>query len=154
MELFNKNENWRLRLTIVLITLGSLSTLSYYNRQMMDVKSLSDSLAYYKSLNDTLSIELENVRDETEFTRNTNGRIEMGVYDYVDDSSHAQMKADMDFVSKFTKEQRLKAINRIKTLRILNDYELCSWILAFELYRKEEPKISEEIERFINHLTE
>ena len=85
----NKKENWWLRLTIVLITLVSLSTLSYYNRQMMDqvnVKLLSDSLAYYKTKCDSLSIENryiknfgDSVRDELFIKHTIIGRYEMGM---------------------------------------------------------------------------
>jgi hypothetical protein len=46
MDLLNKDENWWLRLTIVLISMTALSTLAYYNRQVTQimVKSQLDSL--------------------------------------------------------------------------------------------------------------
>lgn len=157
MELFKKDENWWLRLTIVIISLTSLSTLVYYSKQVtqgMNAKSQSDSVTYYKNLNDTLYNELETIREETDYTRNINARIEIGVNDYIDDSSHAQMKEDKGFISKYTKAQRIKAIKRIEILRLINDYQLCSWIIALEIYRKEEPGICGEIDQFIDHLTE
>lgn len=156
MGILNKNENWWLRLTIVIITIISLSTLAHYNKEItiVKVKSQSDSTLYYKMQYDTISNELDSVKLEVMTTRNTNARIELGVNYYIDDESHKQMKEDRNFVSKFTKEKRINAAKRIEFLRTLNDYPLCSWIVAFELYKKEEPKISAEIEEFINHLTE
>lgn len=88
MGLLNKDENWWLRLTIVIITLISLSTLSYYNRQVtqLTTKSTSDSTAFYKFKCDSLSNEnknLTNISDSirTElFIEQTNvGRYEMGL---------------------------------------------------------------------------
>ena len=156
MGLLNKSENWWLRLTIVIITMISLSTLSYYNRQVtqLTTKSTLDSTAYYKAQYDTLSNQYDSVRDEIEVTKNFNARIELGVEAYGDESSHQQMKQDRDFVSKFTKQQRLKAINRINVLRIGYDYPACSWVIAFEIFKKDEPAIGAEIEKFIDHLTE
>jgi hypothetical protein len=58
MGLFKKEENWWLRLTIVLITLIWLSSLSVMNKEVIiERKVLTDSLSYYKSQNDSLKEE-------------------------------------------------------------------------------------------------
>ena len=84
-----KKENWWLRLTIVVTTLTLISTLVYYNKQttqQVNVKSLSDSIAYYKTKCDSLSIENRNitnfgdsVRDELFIKHTIIGRYEMGM---------------------------------------------------------------------------
>ena len=59
-EANNKNENWWLRLAIVLITLVWLSSLSVMNREVITERTkLTDSLNYYKLQNDSLKEELK-----------------------------------------------------------------------------------------------
>ena len=69
MELFNKNENWWLRFTIVFITVMSLATLSYYNRQIMEVKTNSkvDSLSHLKVKYDSLMTINDSLKYENNF---------------------------------------------------------------------------------------
>jgi hypothetical protein len=71
MGLFNKEENWWLRLTIVFITLIWLSSLSVINREVNTEKQkLTDSLSYFKLQSDSLQDELFNEKTE-------NGRHEL-----------------------------------------------------------------------------
>lgn len=88
MGLFNKNENWWLRFVIVLITIMSLATLSYYNKQITEIKTNNkiDSLSYYKLKCDTLIIDnqvLVNYKDSIDselfIQKNIVGRYEMGL---------------------------------------------------------------------------
>lgn len=77
MELLNKSENWWLRLLIVVIILTSLSTLSYFNRQVTQVmaKSRLDS-----QIIDSLNTEL--------FEKNTELATEEQVTDSLDKVHH------------------------------------------------------------------
>jgi hypothetical protein len=79
MGLLNKDENWWLRLTIVIITLISLSTLSYYNRQVtqLTTKSTSDSTAFYKAKCDTLTLKVDTLMEENVFKENQIGLRDM-----------------------------------------------------------------------------
>jgi hypothetical protein len=80
MALFNKSENWWLRLGIVLIALGLLSILAADNRQNMDqtklfqtkIDSLNDELFNEKSYNGRLELTIDHFIekkkiDSTEF---------------------------------------------------------------------------------------
>ncbi len=88
MELPKKNENWWLRLTIVLITLFSLSTLTYYNKQVsqLKVKFASDSTAYFKIKFDSVLVENNNltkvndsIRTELFIQQTIVGKYELGM---------------------------------------------------------------------------
>jgi hypothetical protein len=55
MELLNKSENWWLRLSLVLFALIALGSASVMNRGVIvERQTLTDSLNYYKKLNDSL----------------------------------------------------------------------------------------------------
>jgi hypothetical protein len=71
MGLFSKEENWWLRLTIVLIVLIWLSSLSVMNREVItERQTLKDSVTYFKLQSDSLQDELFNEKTE-------NGRHEL-----------------------------------------------------------------------------
>jgi hypothetical protein len=71
MGLFNKEENWWLRLTVVLIVLIWLSSLSVMNREVItERQTLTDSVRYFKLQSDSLQDELFNEKTE-------NGRHEL-----------------------------------------------------------------------------
>lgn len=97
--------------------------------------------------------ETESILQEALITSSANGRYEIGIDYYIDDSLHIQMQ-ETGFVSEFSREERIKKVERIKQIKEENDYPLCAWIIAFELFRKEDPKGAEEIEKFVGHLTE
>lgn len=74
MGLFNKEENWWLRLTIFLITMTWLSSLSVMNRSVSQEKEiLTDSLNYYKKLNDTLRSDNDSLYEENFQLNHWNG---------------------------------------------------------------------------------
>lgn len=73
---------------------------------------------------------------------------------YVDDMSNKMMNDDKGFVSKFSKSQRANIVNRIKEIEKQNQYPVCSWIVAIEIFRKENKIAAEEIDEFVGHLTE
>jgi hypothetical protein len=89
MKFLKKDENWWLRLTIVVISLTLLSTLVYYSKQtnqQVNVKLLSDSVAFYKTKCDSLLIQNKNItnfsdsiRDELFIKHTIIGRYEMGM---------------------------------------------------------------------------
>jgi|LakMenE18May11ns_1017448.scaffolds.fasta_scaffold9957775_15 hypothetical protein len=55
MGLLNKSENWWLRLSLVLFALIALGSASVINRSVtQERQTLTDSLNYYKNLNDSL----------------------------------------------------------------------------------------------------
>ena len=65
MCLFSKEENWWLRLTIVLIVLIWLSSLSVMNREVItERQTLKDSVTYFKLQSDSLQDELFNEKTE------------------------------------------------------------------------------------------
>ena len=71
MGLFNKEENWWLRLSIVLFVLIALGSASVMNRSVAtDKQILTDSVNYYKLQSDSLQNELFNEKTE-------NGRHEL-----------------------------------------------------------------------------
>jgi hypothetical protein len=106
-----KKENWWLRLTIVVTTLTLISTLVYYNKQttqQVNVKSLSDSIAYYKTKCDSLSIENRNitnfgdsVRDELFIKHTIIGRYEMGM-DFLKERRPNEHNLMMHFINTQT----------------------------------------------------
>ena len=73
---------------------------------------------------------------------------------YVDDMSNKMMNDDKEFVSKFSKSQRANIVNKIKEIEKQNQYPVCSWIVAIEIFRKENKIAAEEIDEFVGHLTE
>ena len=73
---------------------------------------------------------------------------------YADDMSHKMMNEDKGFVSKFLKLHRVDIVNRIKEIEKQNQYPVCSWIVAIELFRKENRIAAKEIDEFVGHLTE
>lgn len=79
MELPKKNENWWLRLTIVLVILLSLSTLTYYSKRvtLLTAKSTSDSTAFYKMKCDSLSIKNDSLVEMNGFYENQIGLRDM-----------------------------------------------------------------------------
>jgi hypothetical protein len=81
MGLFNKEENWWLRLSIVLITLIWLSSLSVMNRGVITERQiLTDSLNYYKKLNDSLQIDRDSLYDENFELNHANGIQDLMIY--------------------------------------------------------------------------
>jgi len=81
MGLFNKEENWWLRLSIVLITLIWLSSLSVMNREVItERQKLTDSISYYKLKLDTLQIQHDSLYDENFELNHINGIQELMIY--------------------------------------------------------------------------
>ena len=81
MELFNKEENWWLRLIIVLITLIFLGSMSVINRGIItERKKLTDSLTYYKQLSDSITNERDSLLDENFELNHYNGLQELMLY--------------------------------------------------------------------------
>jgi hypothetical protein len=111
MKLLKKDENWWLRLTIVAISLTLLSTLVYFSKQttqQMNVKLLSDSVAFYKTKCDSLLIENRNVtnfsdsvRDELFIKHTIIGRYEMGM-DFLKERRPNEHNLMMNFINTQT----------------------------------------------------
>ena len=77
----NKDENWWLRLTIVLIIIGSLGGLSVVNRGVItERKKLTDSVIYYKQLSDSITNERDSLLDENFELNHYNGLQELMLY--------------------------------------------------------------------------
>ena len=106
MSIFNKSENWWLRLTIVLITLMSLSTLSYYNKQvaLTKTKYQLDSTFYYKSLSDSILKERDSLLDENFELNHANGLQELMIYNLSHENpKYKDLEKDLDKESKSNK---------------------------------------------------
>ena len=74
MGLFNKSENWWLRLSLVLFTLITLSSLSVMNKSMsQERQTLTDSLSYYKFLSDSLRNDVDSLYGENFQLNHWNG---------------------------------------------------------------------------------
>lgn len=74
MGLFNKSENWWLRLSLVLFTLITLSSLSVMNKSMsQERQTLTDSLSYYKFLSDSLRNDVDSLYEENFQLNHWNG---------------------------------------------------------------------------------
>jgi len=81
MGLFNKEENWWLRLSTVLITLIWLSSLSVMNRGIIEErKQLKDSISYYKLKLDTIQIQHDSLYDENFELNHANGIQDLMIY--------------------------------------------------------------------------
>ena len=81
MGLLNKSENWWLRLSLILFALITLSSLSVMNRSVtQERQTLTDSLNYYKSQNDTLRNDLDSLYDENFMLNHWNGINELMIY--------------------------------------------------------------------------
>ena len=99
MNLLNKDENWWLRLSIVIISLIALSTLSYYNKQVVQLtqKSQSDSTLYYKSLSDSLRNERDSLYDENFQLNHANGLQELMIYNLSQENpKYKNLEKDLD----------------------------------------------------------
>jgi hypothetical protein len=143
----------KLRIGLVMSLLGLITMTFFYFQQQDDLQRYKDDGGFLQG-GDIEKAETQELVENTEFLTNINGRIESGIYCYLDDSSHVEMKKDKNFISKFSKEERVIAIKKIESLRLEYDYPLTSWIFAFEIYKIENPKIAKEIDEFIGHLTE
>ncbi len=74
MGLLNKSENWWLRLSLVLFTLITLSSLSVMNKSMsQERQTLTDSLSYYKFLSDSLRNDVDSLYEENFQLNHWNG---------------------------------------------------------------------------------
>jgi hypothetical protein len=98
MGLFNKEENWWLRLTIVLITLIWLSSLSVMNRSVITERlNLIDSLNYYKKLNDSLQIDRDSLYDENFELNHANGIQDLMIYNLShENSKYKSLEKDLE----------------------------------------------------------
>lgn len=74
MGLLNKSENWWLRLSLVLFTLITLTSLSVMNKSMsQERQTLTDSLSYYKFLSDSLRNDVDSLYEENFQLNHWNG---------------------------------------------------------------------------------
>jgi cell shape-determining protein MreC len=74
MGLLNKSENWWLRLSLILFTLITLSSLSVMNRSVtQERQTLTDSLSYYKFLSDSLRNDADSLYEENFQLNHWNG---------------------------------------------------------------------------------
>jgi hypothetical protein len=98
MGLFNKEENWWLRLTIVLITLIWLSSLSVMNRGVITERlNLIDSLNYYKKINDSLQDDRDSLYDENFELNHANGLQELMIYNLSQDNpKYKNLEKDLE----------------------------------------------------------
>ena len=97
MGLFNKEENWWLRLVIVLITLTWLSSLSVMNREVITEKqTLTDSLNYYKLQNDSLRNQYDSLYGEHFESTHDNGIIELIIDELSSTSKYKDLKKDLE----------------------------------------------------------
>jgi hypothetical protein len=97
MGLFNKEENWWLRLVIVLITLTWLSSLSVMNREVITEKqTLTDSLNYYKLQNDSLRNQYDSLYGEHFQSTHDNGIIELIIDELSSTSKYKDLKKDLE----------------------------------------------------------
>jgi len=82
MGIFNKDENWWLRLSLVLFTLITLASASVMNRRVItERQNLMDSLNYYKKLSDSIRIDYDSVYDENFQLNHWNGIEELIIDD-------------------------------------------------------------------------
>jgi hypothetical protein len=97
MGLFDKEENWWLRLVIVLITLTWLSSLSVMNREVITEKqTLTDSLNYYKLQNDSLRNQYDSLYGEHFQSTHDNGIIELIIDELSSTSKYKDLKKDLE----------------------------------------------------------
>ena len=92
MGLFNKEENWWLRLTIVLIVLIWLSSISVMNREVItERQKLTDSVNYLKLQNDSLRNDVDSLYGES-FQKGVFLATEEQVTDSLDKKHHGYAK--------------------------------------------------------------
>jgi hypothetical protein len=102
MGIFNKEENWWLRLTIVLIALGSLGGFSMMNRGFItERKILTDSLNYYKLQIETLNNRVDSLHDENFIKSVDIGRDEL-TWEYVKEKFPSVYNNAMNYKSHET----------------------------------------------------
>jgi hypothetical protein len=81
MGLFNKDENWWLRLSLVLFALITLASVSIMNRGIItERQQLKDSINYYKLKIDTLQNQHDSLYDENFELNHSNGLQELMIY--------------------------------------------------------------------------
>jgi hypothetical protein len=98
MGLFNKDENWWLRFTIVFITIAGLSSMSIMNAGIItERKQLLDSLNYYKRLNDTLSKQQDSLMDENFELNHANGLQELMIFNLSEENpKYKNLEKDLE----------------------------------------------------------
>jgi len=97
MGLFNKEENWWLRLTIVFITMMSLGSLSIVNRGIIEErKTLTDSLSYFKLKLNTIQIQYDSLYDEHFESSHDNGIMELMIDELSSTSKYKDLKKDLE----------------------------------------------------------
>jgi hypothetical protein len=91
------------------------------------------------------------VQEKVQPKEHFDGVTEMIIEDYCNDKFlNEDAKKDIDFVSKYTHQQRVEIVNKLKKL---NETHL-DWYTTLEVYRVTNPKEVEEIEKIKNHYTE
>jgi hypothetical protein len=104
MGLFNKEENWWLRLTIVLITLIWLSSLSVMNREVIvERQKLTDSVNYFKLQNDSLRNQYDSLYGEHFQSSHDNGIMELMIDELSSISKYKDLKKDLEKESNSNK---------------------------------------------------
>lgn len=81
MGIFNKDENWWLRFSLVSFSLITLASASVINRSVTtERQQLNDSLNYYKKLSDSVLNDRDSLLDENFELNHYNGLQELMLY--------------------------------------------------------------------------
>jgi hypothetical protein len=146
-----KNVNWLktilvfLSLTSFILTFLLYNTNKTYNKLELTYKNQTDSL---EVLNDSLR---NIIYEKLEFKNHFNGVTEMTLENYIDEKFLTEdAKKDIDFVSKYTHEQRVEIVNELNKLNLTHE----DWYTTLEVYRVTKPKVIEEIEKISGHYSE
>ena len=154
-----------LRFYVVVATLSFTGLLVHYANNLDDLKKTKEELLKCQTDNgyipggDITSVQIINERDslykivqeKVQPKEHFDGVTEMIIVDYLNDKFLNQdAKNEINFVSKYTHQQRVEIVNKLKKL---NETHL-DWYTTFEVYRVTNPKEVEEIEKIKNHYTE
>ena len=146
-----KNGNWLktllvfLSLTSFILTFLLYNTNTRYNKFETTYKLETDSLG---QLTDSLhNVIYEKLQPKEHF----DGITEMILENYIDEKFlNEDAKKDINFVSKYTHEQRVEIVNKLKELNKIH----LDWYTTLEVYRVTNPIPVKEIEKITGHYTE
>ena len=154
-----------LRFYVVVATLSFTGLLVNYFNKLDDLEKTKEELLKcqtdkgYIPGGDITTTQIINERDslliivqeKVQPKEHFDGVTEMIMIDYLNDKFlNEDAKKDINFVSKYTHQQRVEIVNKLKKL---NETHL-DWYTTLEVYRVTNPKEVEEIERIKNHYTE
>jgi hypothetical protein len=155
----------QLRFYVVVATLSFTGLLVNYFNKLEELRKTKEELVKCQTDNgyipggDIEKVRLTNqidslqtiIQEKVTPKEHFDGVTEMILDNYIDEKFlNEDAKEDINFVSKYTHQQRVDITNELKRLNLI--YE--DWYTTLEVYRSTNPKAVEEIEKITGHYSE